>query len=303
MSNLIQYAEILQRNLDLQITQQATTGWMEENAGQVQYLGAKTVKIPSMFMSGLGDYDRENGTYPKGAIELSYESYQLAMDRAVEFYFDRHDVDETNYVMQASGVMSNFQKNYVIPEIDAYRYSTIAGIAMDEGIAKTAVISAENALAAFMADVRELQNTYGVPASDLVACMPYSVLGMIEMSKENTGIVTQKNFVQGNVSFEVKSINGVAIIPVVGSRMKTAYVFHDGTTQFGFEPAANARNINWMILPRSAPIAISKTDAVKIFSPDENQNGDGWKTQYRKYHDVWLPTYAREAMVVSIAGV
>ena len=42
-----------------------------------------------------------------------------------------------------------------------------------------------------------------------------------------------------------------------------------------------------MIIPRSVPIAISKQDKMKIFTPEENQSADAWIVDYRRYHDVW----------------
>ena len=52
MPNLLQYTEIWTKILDQQVTQQATSGWMEANAGQVQYTGGKYVKVPTLSMRG-----------------------------------------------------------------------------------------------------------------------------------------------------------------------------------------------------------------------------------------------------------
>jgi hypothetical protein len=46
-------------------------------------------------------------------------------------------------------------------------------------------------------------------------------------------------------------------------------------------------------------MAISKQDNVKIFTPDENQDGDDWKLQYRRYHDLWLFDNVLDAVQVS----
>ena len=66
----------------------------------------------------------------------------------------------------------------------------------------------------------------------------------------------------------------------------------DGTTggqeAGGFTPAAKATQINWIICPKSAPIAVSKTDNFKIIDPDANQSADAWLIAYRKFHDLWI---------------
>lgn len=65
--NSFEYATVFMEELDSQLLDQSTTGWMEENAGQVQYNGGAEVKIPKMQMSGLGNYDRDGG-FAKGAV-------------------------------------------------------------------------------------------------------------------------------------------------------------------------------------------------------------------------------------------
>ena len=51
--NTIATATLFQKNLDKQAAQQALTGWMEGNAGQVIYNGGAEVKIPKLDMDGL----------------------------------------------------------------------------------------------------------------------------------------------------------------------------------------------------------------------------------------------------------
>ncbi|WP_413926775.1 hypothetical protein [Clostridioides sp. ZZV15-6598] len=124
MANVLQYVTLFQQELDSQIVVGSTTGWMERNSGQVIYDGGREVKIPKVSMDGLGDYDRSKG-YAPGAITLEYETRRMEMDRSREFMLDSMDVNETNFVVNASSVMGLFQKQHVIPEIDAYRYSKI----------------------------------------------------------------------------------------------------------------------------------------------------------------------------------
>jgi len=87
--------------------------------------------------------------------------------------------------------------------------------------------------------------------------------------------------------------------------MKSAYTFNDGTTggqeAGGFAPAAGALTLNWIVIARRAPIAVSKTDKVRIFDPATTQAADAWKVDYRKYHDVWLKDNALSLVRVNIA--
>ena len=56
-----------------------------------------------------------------------------------------------------------------------------------------------------------------------------------------------------------------------------------------------------LICPKSAPIAVSKTDNVKIITPEMNQFADAWDIDYRKYHDLFIPENKRAAIAVSIS--
>ena len=44
--NTMQYASVFMTELDKQLVEKSTTGWMEDNAKQVQYNGGAEVKIP-----------------------------------------------------------------------------------------------------------------------------------------------------------------------------------------------------------------------------------------------------------------
>lgn len=59
--------------------------------------------------------------------------------------------------------------------------------------------------------------------------------------------------------------------------------------------------VNWLICPKSAPIAVSKTDNVKIISPEVNQFADAWDVDYRKYHDLFIPENKKAAIAVSVS--
>lgn len=124
--NTIETATIIQSELDKAAVEQATSGWMEVNEKLVKYTGGAEVKIPSLDMDGMADYDRTNG-FVQGSVNFQYETKKMTQDRGRSFSFDENDVDETNFVLTASTVMGEFQRTKVVPEIDAY------GLAIDLG--------------------------------------------------------------------------------------------------------------------------------------------------------------------------
>jgi hypothetical protein len=207
---------------------------------------------------------------------------------------DSMDVNETSFVANASNLMGEFQRVQVIPEIDAYRYSTIASLAIAGGRASggyTPVITKGSAgiLATLKADIAAIQDAIG--AVPLVITMSIATLAILENSEDVTRQLNVGQF-NGVIGSEVKQIDECPIIEVPSARLKTAYVFNDGKTTGqtvgGFTPAGTAKTINWIICAQNTPIAISKTDNMRIFDPTTNQAADAWKLDYRKYHDLWI---------------
>ena len=92
----------------------ATSGWMEANAGQVKYTGGREIKIPTLSTDGLGDYDRSSG-YPRGKVSVTYQAKTMTQDRGIQFLLDRIDADESGFIANAAAAMSAFQSENVIP--------------------------------------------------------------------------------------------------------------------------------------------------------------------------------------------
>ena len=300
--NTMEYASIFMEALDGQLLEGATSGWMEANAGQVQYSGGSTVKIPKISLNGLGNYDRDAG-FAQGAVTLCYESKQLTQDRGRTFQLDAIDVDETNFAAVAGNVMGEFQRTKVIPEIDAYRYSKIASLAAEAGKVTEYTPTASTVLSKLMEEITDLKDAVG-DSGEIVVTMSAKIAGMLDMAKGGNNIIDYGEFKQGNATLRVRSIDGSSIIRVPSARLKTAYQFYDGVSEGmkegGFAPTEDAQNINWILAVRHVPIAVSKTDVTRIFDPLTNQNANAWKIDYRKYHDIWIPDNGMEGIRVSI---
>ncbi len=303
MANTLEYAKIFQTELDAQMVAGATSGWMELNSNMVKYNGGNEVKIPSVVMDGLADYDRDAG-FTKGSVTLSYQTHQLTQDRGRTFSIDAMDVDETNFVATAGMVLGEFQRTKVIPEVDAYRYSKIASLAIVGSKASGGYTAAEaDILAKLVADIYKVYDVVGegVP---LVITMNMGIAAILDTADKVEKKLDVVDFAQGNISLKVKGIDGIPIVKVPSSRMKTAYVFNDGTTAGqeagGFVADGAAKDINWIISARNSVIAVSKTDNPRIFDPQTNQQANAWKIDYRKYHDLWIPTNKLDGVFVNV---
>lgn len=304
--NTLAMATIFQQALDKQMIEGATSGWMEDNAGQVKYSGGNEVKIPKITMDGLGNYDRDSG-YVQGGVTLSYGTYQMTQDRGRKFQLDAIDVDESNFVATAGNVMGEFQRTKVIPEVDAYRYSKLATLAIAAGNTTSgynAIAATSGILKALRADIAAVQDVVG-DSEPLVISMSRLVLNALAQDTDVQKFLNISDFAQGSVNMKVQNIDGTPILAVPSARMKTAYTFNDGSTTGqtggGFAPATGALPINWIVSARRAPIAVSKTDLMKIFDPATNQNAQAWLLEYRKFHELWVKDNALVGVRVNTA--
>lgn len=288
MPNVLEYSKIFQPSLDKQVVQQSTTGWMEANDNLIKYNGGNEVKLPNILMDGMADYDRANG-FVGGDVTLEWKTYSLTQDRGRTFSIDAMDVDETNFVATAGTVMGEFQRVQVVPEIDAYRYSKLATLAINAEQTRSITITASNILDEILADLNNMEDEIG--AKDVVITMNPIMAGML--GKAGKDFISKAMLAKGALSVEVQSFNGNPIVKAPSKLLKTAFEFLDGTTAGqeagGFKVASGALDINWLIATKDAPIAVSKTDKVRTFSPETNQKADAWKVDYRKYHDLWVP--------------
>lgn len=297
--NTIETKQIFQTELDKQMEEELTSSWMDANAGQVIYTGGREVKIPKMNMDGLKEYSRADG-YPSGGVSLEYETMTMKMDRGEGFTLDSMDVDESNFVATAGNVLGEFQRLKVVPEVDAYRYSTIYKTASAN--AKAVNLTEKTICGAIIDDVAAVQDAVG-ENTPLIVIINGLARALLNKSTEFTKQVSVADFKVGEIITKVKTINECPILQVPSARMYTAYDFWKGTEEDhetgGFTKTADSVLMNYIIMPRKAAIAVCKQDKPKIIDPDTNQKADAWFIGYRKYHDLWIKENMLSAIRIS----
>ena len=287
--------------LDKAVVQKPVTGFMADNNLRGKFVGTKTVMIPEMNISGLGDYDRDTG-FIKGTVTVSNQPYTLAMDRARSFQLDREDEDETGIANLAGQVLGEFVRTRVVPEVDAYCLSKLAGLAVTKGHTVSGAPETE-AFKMFIEACAAVQNEIGFD-EPLVCFVNPTVWAAIQNSPELSRHISVTEFKKGGVYYEVKSINGIPLFPVADNRMKSAYNFYDGSTEGeengGFAPADNAQSIGLLILPKKAASLVKKTESVRTFDPSQNQAADAYKFDYRTYYDLIVKNSAADSVYAYI---
>lgn len=299
--NTLATATLFMQQLDLVAVQTALTGWMDANAGQVKYSGGAEVKIPKMSLQGMANYDREKG-YTQGAVTLEYETRKMTQDRGRLFTLDAMDVDETNFIATASSVMGEFTRQYVVPEIDAYRLSKLIATAIkkDEKVVYGYTPAESTILKEVKKGIAAIRDTgYN---GELVIHMTGTAKLELEMAL--AGKINSVTFAQAGINTMVPSVDQCPIIETPQNRMYSAITLYDGKTSGqedgGFIKGTTALEANFIILPRITPIGITKQDVMRIFDPLTNQKANGWQMDYRRFHDLWTLDNKENSIYVNI---
>jgi len=286
--NSIENATRYSNELDKMFEQKSAVGFFADNALATKFVGAKTVIIPDIDFQGLADYDRDSG-FSRGAINVSNTSYTMAMDRARSLQIDREDMTETGIANLAGKILGEYVRTKVVPECDAYVLSKLSGLA----VSRANVIDGDinKPFEALCTLINEVQANVGYD-EELVAFVDSYMFAALQNSSEIAKMITVSEFKQGEVTLKVKSINGVAIIPVVSERMKTGYTF--GAS--GFEPLSNAAETYMLVCPKSGAHLVKKTEQMRIFTPEQNIDADAYKFDYRIYYDVFVKKSGLDAV-------
>lgn len=286
--NSIENATRYSNELDKMFEQKSAVGFFADNALATKFVGAKTVIIPDIDFQGLADYDRDSG-FSKGAINVANTSYTMAMDRARSLQIDREDMSETGIANLAGKILGEYVRTKVVPECDAYVLSKLSGLAVSR--ANTINGDVNKPFEALCTLINEVQAAVGYD-EELVAFVDSYMFAALQNSSEIAKMITVSDFKQGEVTLKVKSINGVAIIPVVSERMKTAYEFGSS----GFAPLNTAAETYMLVCPKSGAHLVKKTEKMRIFTPEQNIDADAYKFDYRIYYDVFVKKSGLDAV-------
>lgn len=232
--------------------------------------------IPKIDMSGLADYSR-NGGYVGGDVTFTNETVKCNFDRGRIFNVDTLDNIET--AMMAFGQLaSEFIRVKVVPELDAFRFATLASMS---GIGTTdaaALSTGANVITALRAAVNAMDEAE-VPSTERYLYITPTLLGLIRdldttKSKEVLdGFAKIVKVPQSRFYTGIKQLSG-KVETISGSGT-------DDQTAGGFKKADGAKNINFMIIHKPAVIQYQKHVAPKVVTPELNQDADAWKFGYR----------------------
>ena len=251
---------------------------------------AGKVKILSMTMDALSDYHRAGHGYAdegygKGSVTATWEEFKLQYDRGIQFKLDNMDNEELAGQALAN-LMTEFTRTHVTAEKDAITFSRIAGKTkqalgnyVEETIEANTIISKFNKAFTFMTE-------QGVPDTEQIIFVNPDVMALISSTTELNKVITQADFTsERGVKFTLPAYNGRPIVVVPSDRFFT----NVKTGSNGYTATANSRIINFLVVSKQAVIPVVKLEKPRVFTPEQVQDFDGYKLNYRLYHDVFIP--------------
>ena len=263
-----------------------TSGGRMVRAGR----NAKEIMVPKISVSGLGDYTRNVG-YKTGSITFDYETKTFNYDRGIKLLADVMDVEEAGVLDCFVAAGSELMRTQVAPEADAF---TFAEIASHAGVESEAKSYADAEAADILKDLRAVTNDM----DELEVSEGGRVLFITPTLK---GVLDDFSLVNPNLSKHVLT-RFSRIVEVPQRRFYSKIDLLSGDTdQFGYAKAAEGKNINWMVVEKSAVIKFDKHVASRVFSPDELENLDSYMRKYRKYGIVELLDNKLDGVRVSVA--
>ena len=286
--NTTDFAEKLSSELDKILVDNSKTAFMLGNNFGIKFVGAKDVKIPTMTLIGLGDYDVDEG-YPAGKITLKHKTYTVAKDRGRQFGIDAVEADDTGVEGLAANVLSEFVRTKVVPEMDAYVISKLYGIAKDKN--QIVTLDGYTVEQKPYKALRELVTKVSIAGyeGEKVCFVPYDVLNSFALSEEINKIMKVSELKNGEIKTTVTRIDDVSLIGVNPNLMKTIYTFATGEDKStgGITPHEDAQDIKMLMMPKSAASLIKKHETIKTFVPGSFPGKDAYEFDYRIHYDVF----------------
>lgn len=233
-----------------------------------QGANADELIIPKISMDGLADYSR-NGGYVSGDVSLTNETVKCNFDRGRMFSVDNMDNVETAGV--AFGRLAGeFIRTKVVPELDAFRFSSYAGVSGISTTTGAALTTGADVIAALSAAVAKMDDDEVSTEGRYLYITP-TLLRLVKDLDTTKSREVLDNF--------------ASVIKVPQSRFYTAIKQNDGKAvgeiTGGYAKADGAANINFMIIQKDAAIQFTKHTDTKVIDPATNQDSDAWKFGYR----------------------
>lgn len=279
MPNTINYAEVWSNKLRELYGQELTCDPLYHSNTDIQLNGGKTIKIPTLTVSGYKDHTRASLGFSQGNYANAYETKTLDHDRSIEFVIDPMDFDETDTVVSLANVQNRFERTQAIPELDSYTYSKIYSEAKRVGATiKNGDLTTATILQDFDNNLEVFEDK-GVPLDRLILFCTSTYKKLLKNAEGIQRTLDIKN--GGGIDRRVHSIDDITnTVTVPSDRFKTLYDFTNGCT-----PASTAKKINYILIDPECQVSRVKYSYIHLFAPgSDSRTSDNYLYQNRRYN-------------------
>jgi len=279
MPNTVNYVTQFSNKLRELYGQELTSDPLFHSNSDIQITGAKSIKIPTLSVSGYKDHSRSTLSFNAGTYANDYETKTLDHDRDIEFAVDPMDVDETDSVLSLANIHSRFEHTQAIPELDCYTYSKIyTEFVRAGGTVKTTALTPANILGDFDDNLAKLEDE-GVPLDRLVLFCTSAYKKLLKNAEGIQRTLDIKN--GGGIDRRVHTLDDITnIVTVPSARFKSAFDFTDGCT-----PATTAKAIDYILIDPECQVSRVKYSYIHFFSPGtDSRTADKYLYQNRRYN-------------------
>lgn len=278
---------------------------------------ANELIIPKLTMDALADYSRTNG-YASGDVTFTNETVTFNYDRGRRFSVDNMD-NEESAGLAFGRLAAEFIRTKTVPELDAFRFATYAaanGITAKAGTLSTG----ENVISALVNAQSAMDDAEVTPENRVLFITPtlynaamnvnttvskavldgFAKIVKVPQSRFYTAIDMADGISDGEKAGGYKraaahyeltasspddwntnsadyfTLEGGVYTPVSGSPSWQASKYYKKVSEEG-------KNINFMIIEKSAVIQFPKHTVNKVVTPEENQTSDSWLFFFRAY--------------------
>lgn len=249
-------------------------------------VNANEIYYPQLSVSGLGDYDRNEG-YTNGFVTMKWEMAKAEYDRGTRISVDQMD-DQESFNIAFGTLGETLMRTKVAKEADAYCFAQLAAAT---GVGKKAETFADGAefLASLLAASAEMDEQEVTSEGRILYATPtlLSAVKALDTTKSR------------------EALDGFAkVVSVPQTRFYTAIDLQDGKTsgeELGHykKAASGGADINFMIVEPSCLIKWDKHIAEDVIPPNLNPTANAYILKYRKYGIV--DVYANKAAGIYVS--
>ena len=277
VTNSIALAQKFLPLLDEVYKRESLSSVLDTDNARVMWSGADTVKIMKLSTVGMGSYSRNAGYVP-GDMTGAWESHQVTLDRGRNYLLDALD-NESSMNILAAQALNEIERVQVIPEIDAYTFSALAG---KSGI----TIATAADITVGTTDVPALVQTAEQQLDDDE--VPYEGRILFASPKAYAGLKSKITRYVANSDREINTnfeyFDDMRVIRVPQNRFYTAITLAAASASSdagGYSKATGAKDINFMIVHPSAVLKVMKHYVPRMFNPEQVYTADAFVMNMR----------------------